>query len=135
MNKNHKRKNTTNINSLKKQFIAKTLKFTEKVIVCVTLLYVFNWFVSVCLICLAIKETANFAYLDTLITETSTTFRDIVGIAIIKFGVENIFKYNDFGGKVPSNGNYTENSEEIPTDDVNDIEIINLGEDNGGING
>lgn len=104
-----------NLKNLQIQFISRTLKFTEKVIVWVTLLYVFNWFVSVYLICLAIKETSNFAYLDTLITETSSTFRDIVGIAIVKFGVENIFKYNDFGGHITSNGNYEEVEEQNNT--------------------
>ena len=97
---------TEDMTSLRKRSLVRTLKFTEKVTVWVTLLYVFNWFVSVALIVMAIKETANFAYLDTLITETSETFRSVVGIAIIKFGVENIFKYNDFGGKVVSNGSY-----------------------------
>ena len=92
----------SDFHSLKIGFMERTLKFTEKVIVWVTLLYVFNWIVSVILIGMAIKETQNFAYLDTLITETSETFRSVVGIAIIKFGVENIFKYNDFGGKIPS---------------------------------
>ena len=98
--------------SLRKKFLVRTLKFTERVIVWVTLLYVLNWFVSIILIVIAIKETSNFAYLDTLITETSETFRNVVGIAIIKFGVENIFKYNDFGGKIVSNDSYEESDEE-----------------------
>lgn len=101
--------------NVQRRFLEKTLKFTETVVVWVTLLYVVNWLVSVILIAVAIHETMNFAYLDTLITETSQTFRDIVGLAIIKFGLENIFKYNDFGGKVPSNGKYQEdsNTEEV----------------------
>lgn len=101
--------------NVQRRFLEKTLKFTETVVVWVTLLYIANWLVSVVLIAVAIKETMNFAYLDTLIMETSQTFRDIVGLAIIKFGLENIFKYNDFGGKVPSNGLYQEdsNNEEV----------------------
>lgn len=108
-------KNTNNyedITTLRKRFLSRTLKFTEKVTVWVTLLYVCNWFVSVFLILMAIKETANFAYLDTLIMETSETFRSVVGIAIIKFGIENIFKYNDFGGKITNNGSFENGSEE-----------------------
>lgn len=101
---------TNRPNNLKRRYIEKTLKFTEKVIVCLTILFICNWFVSVGLIILAIKETSNFAYLDTLITETSTTFRDIVGVAVIKFGVENIFKYNDFGGRIQNNGTYIEDT-------------------------
>lgn len=114
-----KRARNTNLNTASKKFWTKVLKFTETVVVWVTILYVLNWVVSVGLIIWAIKETQNFAYLDTLITETSTTFRDIVGVAIIKFGVENIFKYNDFGGKIPSR----------PTEDVENYE------ENGGISG
>lgn len=90
------------LNNLKKGFWVRTLKFTETVVVWVTILYIINWVTSVGIIIWAIKETQNFAYLDTLIMETSNTFRDVVGVAIIKFGVENIFKYNDFGGKLPS---------------------------------
>lgn len=93
---------TQDLPALKIRFMERTLKFTEKVTVWVTLLYIVNWLVSVVLIGMAIYRTDNFAYLDTLITETSETFRSVVGIAIIKFGVENIFKYNDFGGKVPT---------------------------------
>lgn len=103
--------------TIKRGFLERTLKFTEKVTVWVTLLYICNWIVSVILIALAIKETQNFAYLDTLITETSETFRSVVGIAIIKFGVENIFKYNDFGGKIPSNHQYDESQNETNEND------------------
>lgn len=90
------------LNNISKGFWVRTLKFTETVVVWVTILYIINWVASVAIIIWAIKETQNFAYLDTLIMETSNTFRDVVGVAIIKFGVENVFKYNDFGGKIPS---------------------------------
>ncbi len=91
-----------NIRTLQHRFLNRALKFTETIIVWVALLYILNWVVSIVLIAFAIKETMNFMYLDTLITQTSETFRDVVGVAIIKFGIENIFKYNDFGGKIPS---------------------------------
>ena len=84
------------------RIFVRALKFTETVIFWVTLLFIINWFVSVALIIIAILTTSNFSYLDTLIIETNQTFREIVGVAIIKFGIENIFKYNDFGGKIPS---------------------------------
>lgn len=83
-------------------FWERTLHFTEKIILLLTIFYFVNWGVSVVLILDAIHATGNFSYLDTLIMETSTTFRDIVGIAIIKFAVENVFKFNNFGGKVCS---------------------------------
>lgn len=107
-----RRKRTKDWNTTKRRFLERTLKFTEKVTLWITVLYICNWLVSVILITLAIKETQNFAYLDTLITEISETFRVVVGTAIIKFGVENIFKYNDFGGKVPSNNQYNSNGQD-----------------------
>lgn len=100
------------LNNLNKGFWVRTLKFTETVVVWVTILYIINWVASVAIIIWAIKETQNFAYLDTLIMETSNTFRDVVGVAIIKFGVENIFKYNDFGGKIPSKPENTGETDE-----------------------
>lgn len=90
------------MNVLIEGFWKKTLRFTEKLLVLLTIGYFANCIVSVVLILFAINQTGNFSYLDTLITETSVTFRDIVGIAIIKFAVENVFRYNDFGGRVPS---------------------------------
>lgn len=105
----------------------RTLKFTETVIVWLAVIYFLNWIVSVALILLAIEHTANFAYLDTLITETGTTFRDIVGIAIIKFGIENIFKYNDFGGKIPNKNEEDCELEEDTTETYED--------EQGGISG
>ena len=66
---------------------------------CLSVLYVLNWLYSLVVIVVAIKETGQFSYLDTLISETNETFRIVVGANIVKAGVENIFKYNDFGGK------------------------------------
>lgn len=83
-------------------FWKRTLHFTEKIILLLTIFYFINWGVSVCLVLDAIHTIGSFSYLDTLITETSTTFRDIVGIAIIKFAIENVFKFNSFGGRVPN---------------------------------
>ena len=117
------------LDTLKSQFMAKTLKFTEKIIVYLSILYFLNWLVSVILICVAIFTTGNFAYLDTLITETGTAFRSIVGVAIIKFGVENIFKYNDFGGKItnkPVESEEVEDTiEDVPQEDI-DFEFFNI---------
>ena len=101
-------------------FWKKTLHFTERLLVWLTLFYFINWGVSVCLVLDAIHTIGSFAYLDTLITETSVTFRDIVGIAIIKFAVENVFKYNSFGGRVCSRE---------PEPDDGEFEIIEETED------
>lgn len=86
----------------RKRILNRALKFTEFITVALTTHYFLNWFVSIGLILWAIKATGNFSYLDTLISETSTTFRNIVGLAVVKFCLENIFKYNDFGGRVIS---------------------------------
>lgn len=108
-----KRKTTEkSVKELRNSLFARTLKFTETVVVWVFLIYILNWVISLLMIWYAIKTTCNFSYLDTLITETGTSFREIVGIAVIKFGIENIFKYNDFGGKIP---NKSYNDEESNT--------------------
>ena len=106
-------------------FWKRTLHFTERLLVWLTLFYFINWGVSVCLVLDAIHTIGSFAYLDTLITETSMTFRDIVGIAIIKFAVENIFKFNSFGGRVVSRSGGDDSGAfavveemEIPNDDT-----------------
>ena len=65
------------------------------------------------------KETGQFSYLDTLIGETNETFRIVVGANIVKAGVENIFKYNDFGGK-GSRYMGTSNSENENIENVED---------------
>ena len=72
---------------------------TKMIVNCLSVLYVLNWLYSLIVIVIAIKETGQFSYLDTLISETNETFRIVVGANIVKAGVENIFKYNDFGGK------------------------------------
>lgn len=72
---------------------------TKRLVNCLSVLYVLNWLYSLVVIVVAIKETGQFSYLDTLISETNETFRIVVGANIVKAGVENIFKYNDFGGQ------------------------------------
>ena len=78
-----------------------------------------NWLYSLVVIVVAIKETGQFSYLDTLISETNETFRIVVGANIVKAGVENIFKYNDFGGK-GSRYMGTSNSENENIENVED---------------
>lgn len=53
------------------------------------------------------------------ISETNETFRIVVGANIVKAGVENIFKYNDFGGK-GSRYMGTSNSENENIENVED---------------
>lgn len=100
------------VKTLRNRLFAKILGFTETIITWVTILYILNWFISVGLILAAIISTGNFQYLDTLIIETSETFRQVVVTGVIKFGIENIFKYNDFGGRIP-NKSYSEDNLEI----------------------
>ena len=78
-----------------------------------------NCLYSLVVIVVAIKETGQFSYLDTLISETNETFRIVVGANIVKAGVENIFKYNDFGGK-GSRYMGTSNSENENIENVED---------------
>lgn len=92
---------------------------TKMIVNCLSVLYVLNWLYSLVVIVVAIKETGQFSYLDTLISETNETFRIVVGANIVKAGVENIFKYNDFGGK-GSRYMETSNSENENIENVED---------------
>ena len=114
-NNNNKTKKVkkSEVKILRNRVFAKILGFTETIITWVTILYILNWFVSVGLILAAILSTGNFQYLDTLIVETSETFRQIVVTGVIKFGIENIFKYNDFGGRIPNKSYSSEDNLEF----------------------
>ena len=94
-------------------------EYTKMIVNCLSVLYVLNWLYSLVVIVVAIKETGQFSYLDTLIGETNETFRIVVGANIVKAGVENIFKYNDFGGK-GSRYMGTSNSENENIENVED---------------
>ena len=85
---------------MKKQLIESlkwSLTFTKKVIVLVTILWIFQLIYSAVVILYAIKVQGNFSYLDSFIADNGETFRLIVGTNIISKTVENIFKYNEGG--------------------------------------
>ena len=103
----------------KKAAILWMWEHTKMIVNCLSVLYVLNWLYSLVVIVVAIKETGQFSYLDTLISETNETFRIVVGANIVKAGVENIFKYNDFGGK-GSRYMGTSNSENENIENVED---------------
>lgn len=89
--------------------------FTKIVISTISIVWVFSTIFSAIMVYHAIQVTGQFSFLDTFIVENSTTFRDVVGINIVKSCIENIFKYNDFLPKKNKNGNNTapESSDEI----------------------
>ncbi|MDD2979511.1 MAG: hypothetical protein PHN80_06010 [Hespellia sp.] len=76
-----------------------TWEHTKMIINVLSILYVVNWIYSAIVITVAIIQTGQFSFLDSLITETNETFRVVVGANVVKACVENVFKYNDFGGK------------------------------------
>ena len=83
---------------------------TKMIVNCLSVLYVLNWLYSLIVIVIAIKETGQFSYLDTLISETNETFRIVVGA--------NIVKYNDFGGK----GSRYVGAENIDNESIENVE-------------
>lgn len=91
--KSHKKKSGV------KDALRWTWEHTKLIVNILYILYIVNWIFSAVVIVVAIIRTSQFSYLDTLITETNETFRQIVGLTVVKSGVENVFKYNDFGGK------------------------------------
>lgn len=87
-------------------------EFTKVVVSTISIVWVFSTIFSALMVAYAIHTTGQFSFLDTFIIENSSTFRDIVGINIIKSCVENVFKYNDFCFKKSYNkgGNTTTDS-------------------------
>ena len=90
------------MNVLIEGFWKKTLKFTERLVVVLAIFYFISWAASFLVILYAINRTGNFSFLDTLLETTSHVFEVTITTAIIRFGVENVFKFNDFGGRAVS---------------------------------
>ena len=88
---------------------------TKMIINVLSILYVVNWLYSVVIIAIAVAQTGQFSFLDTLITETNETFRVVVGAGVVKSCVENVFKYNDFGGKGQK---YSSDQEQINPNEI-----------------
>lgn len=80
-------------------------EFTKFLVVILTIIYVAQMLFSALVIYHALDSTNMLTYLDSFITETNETFRLIVGANVVKSCVENVFKYNDFGGKSIYNNN------------------------------
>ncbi len=110
------------MNFLIEGFWKKTLKFTEKLVVVLSIFYFFSWGMSFLVILYAINRTGNFSFLDTLLETTSHIFEVTIVTAIIKFGVENVFRFNSFGGHIvskpvpPDEGEFVITEEIIPDD-------------------
>lgn len=84
------------------KFKDRFLHYTETIFLWLVACYFVWQFISIALIIVKAINSTNgeFAYLDTFITETNETFRNIAGVIIVKFMVENVFKHNTFGGRV-----------------------------------
>lgn len=103
--------------SNQKKFFNRFLKYTETIFYWLTICYFIWQFASLALIVIAIIQTQQFNFLDAFITETNTTFREVAGVVIIKFLVENVFKYNTFEGwtkhKADSQGDLPKSDAEL----------------------
>ena len=67
-------------------------EFSKKIIVGLFVIYVITYIFTYALILLSAKYDWNISYLDTLITETNSTFKVIIGGYLIKSMAENVFK-------------------------------------------
>lgn len=96
-----------------KKYFNWCLTFTKRVILLVTIVWAIAMIYSAAMITVAIFMTGNFSYLDTYITEMSSTFWKVVGINIVSKTIENLSKYNDwmFGKSIKPNNENTINSE------------------------
>lgn len=74
-----------------KKYIVWVQEFSKKIVLAVFVMYVISTIISILLIFLSYKQ-GLIAGLDTLISETNQTFREIVGGYIVKAAVENSFK-------------------------------------------
>lgn len=93
-------------------------EFTKIVVTVISIMWVFSTLYSAIMVAVAVHSTGQFSFLDTFITENSTTFRDVVGMNIGKACIENIFKYNDFFPKKNKSGNTTIDSVETDSSDI-----------------
>ena len=83
----------------KSEVVVWSWEFTKIVITSISVVWVLGTIFSAIMVAYAIHTTGQFSFLDTFITENSTTFRDVVGVNLIKSCIENVFKYNDIFGK------------------------------------
>lgn len=106
-NKNRKRKQSL------KNALSWSWEFTKLIVTILTIVYFLIMVYCGVVIWMGMYKLAVTTYLDTFITEINETFRLIVGANVIKAGVENVFKYNDFGGKgeLYNNGKTSINNE------------------------
>lgn len=106
-NKNRKRKQSL------KNALSWSWEFTKLIVTILTIVYFLIMIYCGVVIWMGMYKLAITTYLDTFITEINETFRLIVGANVIKAGVENVFKYNDFGGKgeLYNNGKTSINNE------------------------
>ena len=106
-NKNRKRKQSL------KNALSWSWEFTKLIVTILTIVYFLIMVYCGVVIWMGMYKLAITTYLDTFITEINETFRLIVGANVIKAGVENVFKYNDFGGKgeLYNNGKTSINNE------------------------
>lgn len=122
-------------NKINQSIFRRFLHYSETIFLWLTIFYFSSQVVSILLILYAIYQTNTFSYLDTFISETNNTFRSIAGIIIIKFLVENVFKYNDFGGLIPNkkvnNESENQDNDDIKICDLDDLcNEVNKSDDN-----
>ena len=67
-------------------------EFSKKIIVGLFIIYVITYIFTYALILFSARYNWNVSYLDTLITETNSTFKVIIGGYLIKSMAENVFK-------------------------------------------
>lgn len=90
-----------------KDFMSWSLTFTKKLVLACTAVWICSTLYSAIVIMYAISSVGDFSYLDTFISESSETFRVVVGANLITKTIENVFHYNNggiFGTSIPENG-------------------------------
>lgn len=87
-----------------KDFMSWSLTFTKKLVIACTAVWICSTLYSAIAIVYAIGSVGDFSYLDTFISESSETFRVVVGANLVTKTIENVFHYNNggiFGTSIP----------------------------------
>src|SRR5574344_577911 len=80
------------ITSTSTKFFKWMQTFSKKIVIIISAVFVLTDLFTIIMIVLQYSQTGDFNSIDTLITETHTTFRDIVGGYIVKSTTENVCK-------------------------------------------
>ena len=91
-------------------------EFSKKIVVGLFVIYVLTYLFSWTLILLSGMYSWNITFLDTLISETNSTFKIVIGGYLIKSMAENVIKIKNTTSTTSSNDEVVDENETIDED-------------------